>query len=191
MTRKLSLGYAGIIFLVIFTSMSLKCFLSVLALVTVFTGNAQTRKKTTKKKVHPSFILLDAFSQRILPVKSNVTPTTGEHFIIVWEAPKYPETFFWRGENGWLPCKIMNAHKVVCRSPAFPEGLDYSVSHIKGDDIHVGDTLELTPMLRGKFPVPSEIPEDAKNTLFFRAGKSHWLSYAVKDIAVKPDVTMP
>jgi len=167
---------------------SLLCFI---ALCFVITSNAQTRKKTTNKKPHSSFILLEAFTQHIWPVKTNVTPTTGEHFIIVWEAPKYPETFYWRGENGWLPCKIMNAHKVVCRSPDFPIGLDYTVSHIKGDDIHVGDTLELTPMLRGKFPIPPEIPGDAKNTIFFKAGKSGWLSYAVQEITAKPDVTMP
>jgi len=171
--------------------MSLKCFLCLIALSFVFTGNGQTSKKVANNKVHPSFILLEAFSQHILPVRTNVTPTTGEHFIIVWEAAKYPETFFWRGENGWLPCKIMNAHKVVCRSPEFPAGLEYTVSHIKGDDIHVGDTLELTPMLRGKFPIPHEIPEDARNTLFFKAGTSGWLSYAVKQITPKPDVTMP
>jgi hypothetical protein len=179
-------------FFAIFTVMSLKCFLCVLAVSFAFTSSARPPlKKTIKKKAHPSFILLEAFSQHVLPVRTNVTPTTGEHFIIVWEAAKYPETFFWRGENEWLRCKIMNAHKVVCRSPDFPEGIDYTVSHIQGDDIHVGDTLELTPMLLENFPVPHDIPKDAKNTIFFKEGKSRWLSYAVKEITPKPDVTMP
>jgi hypothetical protein len=171
--------------------MKLKCFLCFLSLGLVFLGNARTVKKAVKKKTQTSFILLEAFTQHIWPVKANVTPTTGDHFIIVWEAAKYTETFYWRGENGWLPCKIMNAHKVVCRSPEFPAGLEYTVSHIKGDDIHVGDTLELTPMLRGKFPVPPEIPNEAKNTIFFKAGKSGWLSYPIQEITAKPDVTMP
>ena len=162
-----------------------------LAVTYSLAGNAETKKKVIKKKPQPYFILLDAFTQHILPIKPSVTPTTGEHFIIVWKAAKYPETFFWRGENGWLPCKILNAHKVVCKSPDFPKGMEYTVSHVKGDDIHPGDTLELTPMLRGRFPIPTEIPADAKNTLFFRAGKSSWQSFPVAEIGTKPDITMP
>ena len=178
------------IFLFIFTSMNIRCFLCVLVMSFAVAGNAKTQKKVAQKKNRPYFILLEAFTQHMLPAKAHTTPTTGEHFIIVWEAAKYPETFFWRGDYGWLPCKIMNAHKVVCKSPDFPEGMDYTISHVKGDDIHVGDTLELTPMLRGNFPIPNEIPKDATNTLFYRAGKSAWQSFPVKEIAMKPDITM-
>lgn len=188
-------------FLVIFTAMSIRYLLCLLMVSFTLAGNAQTKKKVATKKAvtkkvpakaKPYFVVLEAFNQNILPVKAHTTPTTGEHFIIVWEAPKYPETFFWRKDSSvWLPCKIMKAHKVVCKSPDFPEGMEYSISHVKGDDIHPGDTLELTPMLRGKFPIPTEIPKYAKNTLFFRAGKSPWLSLPVKEIGTKPDITMP
>lgn len=178
-------------FLVIFTFMQLKYLLCLFAMFVALAGNAQNKKKAPKKKPQPYFKLVEAFTQNTYPAKPHATPTTGEHFIIVWEAAKYPETFFWRKDSGWLPCKMMMAHKVVCKSPDFPEGMDYTISHVKGDDIHVGDTLELTPMLRGKFPVPNEIPKYAKSTLFFRAGKSGWQSFPVAGIGAKPDITMP
>lgn len=154
-------------------------------------GTAATKKKAVAKKPKPYFKVIDAFTQHVLPVKPHATPTNGDHFIIVWQAAKFPEAFFWRGEGGWLPCKMLYAHKVVCKSPQYPEGLDYAVSHVKGDDIHSGDTLELTPMLMGKFPVPKEIPDSARNTLFFRVGTSGWLSMPVKEIKVKNDVVVP
>ncbi len=177
-------------FLVTFTTMKLRSFLCLLVIGIALSADAATKKKAVVKKPKPYFKVIEAFNQHILPVKPNVVPTTGDHFIIVWEGKNFPETFFWRGENGWLPCKMLNAHK-MCKSPEVPEGLDYAVSHVKGDDIKPGDTLELTPVLHGKFPVPPEIPVDAKNTLYFKVGKSGWLSMPVKEITTKPDVTMP
>jgi hypothetical protein len=177
-------------FLIIFTFMKVKYFLVFIALVFAIGVNARS-KKTTKKKTYPYFILVEAYVQHTLPGIPSQLPTTGEHFIIVWKAAKFPETFFWRGEDGWLPCKMVKAHKIVNKTKSTPEGMDYTTAHVKGDEIHIGDTLELTPVIRGRFPVPPEIPRTAKNTLFFKAGKSGWLSFPVESIGRKQDIVNP
>jgi hypothetical protein len=173
--------------------MKLKYFLFFLVLGFTVAANAQHKKaKASKKKAFPYFTLVEAYTQRTLPGIPSQLPTTGEHFVIVWKWAKFPETFFWRPEDGgWLPCKMLKAHKVTERTPNMPEGLDYTTTHVKGDDIHEGDTLELTPVIRGRFPIPAEIPKNAKNTLFFKTGKSGWLSYPIDSIARKQDIVNP
>ena len=165
---------------------SLICFL-VLCLATPSIIHAKT---PGKKKDKPNFKLIEAYSQRTLPGIPGVPIKTDYHFILVWEGTKYPETFFWRGENGWLPCKIEKAHKIVKKDHHVPDGLDYRTEQA-GGDIHKGDTLELTPLAGGKFPIPPEIPKEAKNTLFFKTGGGGWLAFPVKDIVKKHDIAMP
>ncbi len=136
--------------------------------------------------------LIEAYTQKTLPGRQEGRPPiTGYHFIIIWEGDKSPETFFWRGDGGWLSCKMQKAHKFINRSAARPGGIDYITQGVAGGDIHKGDTLELSPVTGGKFPIPADIPADAKNTLFFTTGGSGWLAYPVNKITKKPDIAMP
>jgi hypothetical protein len=68
---------------------------------------------------------------------------------------------------------------------------DYTTEAITNSALKKGDTLEITPLRGGKFPIPAEIPTDATNTLFFKTIKSNWLSYPVKKITAKPDIVLP
>ena len=151
-------------------------------------------KKKAKKKSTASFKLVDAYTQRtipgIRPGPGHPTPPPTTNFVIVWQAATYPETFFWRGDNGWLSCRIDKAHKAVGKLH-MPAGKDYMTEIVTGDQIHKGDTLLLTPVTGGRFPIPSEIPETAKNTLFYKTGGSKWLSFHVDAITKKRDIVMP
>jgi hypothetical protein len=169
--------------------MNLKYFLciSVMAMCIAATAEATTKGK---KKSKADFRLIEAYSQRTIPGIPGATPKTAYHFIIVWENKNYPETFFWRGDNGWVTCNIVKAHKVKAKSKNVPKGMDYTIENVSGDAIHKGDTVQLTPTPGGKFPVPAEIPADAKNTLYYKTGGSGWLSFPVKNISKKPDVTL-
>ncbi|MFI5195791.1 MAG: hypothetical protein ACHQD8_01760 [Chitinophagales bacterium] len=168
----------------------MKCLLYFFAfcIVAGITFHAQA---TTKKKNKTYLKLIEAYTQRTLPGRKESPPMTGTHFIIIWEYAKYPETFFWRGEGGWLSCNMLKAHKVTNRSHDMPRGMDYRTEFVTGDQVHKGDTLELSPVTGGKFPIPAEIPKDAKNTLFFKTGGSGWLSFPVDKITKKQDIVMP
>jgi hypothetical protein len=176
--------------------MKLKFLLFILPAFVVGSCIAQTKAKakTKKKKVVKTqsyFTLLEAYNQRIVPGTPEGPEETGQHFVIKWQTATYPETFFWRGDAGWMNCKIEKARKVTGNRRNMPKGIDYTTKMVTGDDITNGDTLMLTPVRGGRFPIPPEIPESAKNTLFFKTGGSKWLSYPVKNIGTKPDIMMP
>ena len=136
-----------------------------------------TDVQAISKKKHKTYLkLVSAYTQHTAPADASAPPMTGEHFIIIWNSATYPETFFWRGTGGWLACNMQKAHKA---------GKNYITEDAAGDQIHKGDTLELSPVTRGRFPIPKEIPATAKNTLFFKTGGSTWLSFPVKKISKK------
>ena len=161
-----------------------------LLLVFLCLAGTTEAKKVAKKKEKANFKLLEAYSQKIVPGIPGAQPKTNFKFIIVWQGAKYPETFFWRGDGGWLTCSILKAHKIKNKGKSNPAGVEYNTEFAGGDNIHTGDTLQLTPTPGGKFPIPTEIPADAKNTLYYKTGGSGWLSFPVKYITKKPDVIM-
>ncbi len=163
-------------------------FLLTLSLLLTFAASGKSKKQRTGK----SYVtLVEAYTQDILPGRKEGKVETTLSFIIEWKSKAYPETFFWRGDNGWMTCKIEKVHKIVGRRANTPEGMEYTIDRVSIDKLTTGDTLMLTPMVGGKFPIPPEIPEKAKNTLFFKAGGSSWLSYPVKNIARKRAIAMP
>jgi hypothetical protein len=143
-----------------------------------------------KKKNKTYLKLVEAYTQRTLAGRPGSPPETGQYFIVVWQASTYPETFFWRGDNGWLSCKMLRVHKII-PSHTTPKGMDHRTEFVTGDQIHKGDTLQLSPVTGGRFPIPTEIPATAKNSLFFKTGGSNWLSFPVKKIGKKADISMP
>jgi hypothetical protein len=163
-------------------------FFSFLSIVISFRAFTKTRAKS--HKVY--FQLLEAYTQRTLPGMRDAAPQTSTHFIIIWDDKQLPQSFFWRGDsNGWVTCNVVRAHKVTGRPINLPTGIDYMKEVITVDKIQKGDTLELTPVAGGKFPVPAEIPESTRNTLFFKTGGSKLIAFPVKNIGRKQDIAMP
>jgi hypothetical protein len=139
---------------------------------------------TMKKKPKTYFKLIEAYSQRMIPGIPGAQIKTNYQFTIVWQGIAYPETFFWRGENGWLTCRMTRKQKTAGTGSAGSEV-------VMNDQVRRGDTLELVPLTGGRFAVPPEIPQSAKNTLFFKTGGSGWLSFPVKKLTQKPDILLP
>lgn len=139
---------------------------------------AVSARPMTKKKSH--FKLITAYSKKIADNEQTNPHMAGTFFVIKWTGDTYPETFFWRGENGWLTCSIDRAKKVTKNGKT-----EYTSGFATAETIRKGDTLMLTPLIGGRFPIPDEIPQDAKNTLFYKVGGSKWLSFQVKNIEKK------
>ena len=168
-------------------------FVFVVAAV-MFSGAVMAKGKTKHKKTgtKETIKLLEAYAQRTIPGTPGGLPPASFHFVIIWGGATYPESFFWRGENGWLTCKTEKAHKITKNEIRnFPPNMEYATLAVGGDEMHKGDTLLLTPIKGGKFPVPAEIPKDAKNTLYYKTGGSKWIAFPIKNIIKKKDVAMP
>lgn len=171
--------------------MKLKYIVSALVVCVLAAGSADATVKKAKKSKKENFKLIEAYTQKIAPGTQQAPPPTGEHFIIVWKAASYPETFYWRGKNGFMMCSIQKTHKISkAEAKNFPPGMVYTSQNVTGDQIHKGDTLEIIPVARGKVRIPDEIPQNATNTLFYKTGGSGWLLFPVKNIAKKSDISM-
>jgi hypothetical protein len=142
---------------------------TILIFVAALCATITTEAKGPSAKKHkPNVRLLTAYEEQ--------KPGAQPQFILVWQGTKYPETFFWRGDNGWLPCRMEKAHKQDRDSQM------YTSESISAGDIHRGDTLSLVPVTGGRFALPKEIPATAKNTLYYKTGGTGWLSFPVKKI---------
>ncbi len=152
---------------------------------------AKTKVKSKKTTVKTHFKLVEAYSQRTLPgVPGGAAPEVANHFVIVWQTTGNLESCFWRGDNGWMTCKIERAHKINPKDGRhYPPGVEYTMD--ESYEVHKGDTLMLTPVRGGKFAVPAEIPATAYNTIFYKTGGSKWIPFPVKTITKKKDVPMP
>ena len=170
--------------------MKSRLILCLLALACSFTGYTQARTPPAKKH-KPYFKLLESYTQRTLPGRRGPAPVSQTHFIIVWDGAKYPQNFSWRGADGMLSCNMVKVHKIVNKPRNFPAGMDYTPQNIAASAIHKGDTLELTPVVNAVAPMPQNVPATTTNTLFFKTGNSGWLSFPVKNIAKKQDISMP
>lgn len=126
--------------------------------------------------VHAQPKLITAYTQTIPQSKQSNPPMAGYFFVVKWEETTPPETFFWRGEGGWLTCRIEKACK---------KGKTYVGKTIALDKIRKGTQLLLTPLTGGRFPVPPEIPDSARNTLYYKTGGSGWIAFHVNKIAKK------
>ena len=161
-------------------------FITILCLL--FLVDSTVLANTKKKK--ENIKLVEAYTQRTVAGIPGAPPTTGQHFIIIWQGASYPETFFWRGQAGWLNCNMQKAHKLSAKAKETFNGVEYSTEYLTGDQIHAGDTLQLSPVTGGRFPIPAEIPKGAKNTLFYKTSGSKWLSFPIKKLSTKRDITL-
>lgn len=156
---------------------------------------AQTRKATKKpvKAKAKDMVLVEAYTQRtVMGVKGPAPQPEGTYIVVRWTARKYPETFFWRGKSGFFPCRVEKVRKLTAvEKKTMPQGLIYTGPEITNDSVKAGDTLLLTPLTRGKFAVPKEIPETAQNTVFYKVDGSNWLQLKVPAISKKANIMMP
>ena len=154
-------------------------------------GNKKKHNKNNKARVG-DIKVIEAYSQKTMPGRREPPVTSNNNFVLIWQNKQYPETFFWRGEGGWQTCKIMKAHKIPMQDMRnVPRGMDYRSEFVAGDGVHEGDTLMLTPLIGGKFPIPAEIPDTAKNDLFYKCGGSGWLKFHIDTIVKKHDIIAP
>ena len=137
---------------------------------------------------------MESYTQRVVPGIRGGQSFLKTYFVLIWENKDFPETFFWRGDGGWFPCKIDLAHKVnqdAGTKPGNVPKVDYVTEDVGAENIGKGDTLLLVPIPGGKFAIPKEIPDTAKYTLFYKVDGSKWLHYKVEKITRKKDVIMP
>ena len=127
-----------------------------------------------------NFKLITAYTKSIEQGEQSNPPMAGYFFVVRWENENYPESFFWRGNNGWLTCNIEKAHKVVVNGKSEYKSEPFDITTLRK-----GDTLMLVPVTGGRFPIPKEIPTKAKNTLFYKVNGSKWLSFPVNKITKK------
>lgn len=166
----------------------MKAGLLILVLACGIAGNVAAGSKVPKKAVK-HFRLLEAYSQNSISGIPGGPKKEGHHFVIIWQAKTTPETFFWRGENGWMTCSVEKAHKLTkTELKDVPAGTCYSTADVAVEEIHKGDSLMLTPLRGGKYPIPTEVSAKSKNTLYYKVAGSKWLASPVKKIVKKKDI---
>jgi len=163
-------------------------FLPVFSLLVPYGLSANPKSKKKKKD---AFSLIEAYTQRTIPGIPRAPIHTNTHFIIAWMGQAHPEVFFWRCDSGWFSCNMVKAHKIKESSRFMPPGTEYQVENISPDKVSKGDTLQLTPIIGRKETIPSGIPANSPNTLFYKTTGSGWLSFPIKEIGKKRDITMP
>lgn len=169
-----------------------KFVISAATVLTTLSACAQTKQTTAIQSGKTYAKVIDADMQRTLPGMRGAEPTTDYHIIIVWTSKIKPEAFFWRGESGWMACNVSKVHKIKGRKPGTKDMQPwYTAETISLTKVKRGDTLEILPVMEGKYPTPAEIPSSATNTLFLKAAKTKWLSLPVTNIIRKQDVPMP
>lgn len=149
----------------------------------MFSACAQSKKAVKSGSTYAQVIL--ATSQRYLPGVRGAEPQTNYRFVIVWKKSVAPQTFFWRGQDGWMPCEVAKASLASknVKDNSFP----YRVESISLDKIKNGDTLQIMPV-NGRAEMPAEILASSANTLFFKTNGKSWLSLPVNNIKQLPKI---
>ncbi|MEZ5016767.1 MAG: hypothetical protein R2800_06930 [Flavipsychrobacter sp.] len=137
--------------------------------------------------------LLIATEQTTLPGRPEMQPTTTQKLLVIWKSKTPPTQFFWRGNSGWLPCDVSKVSnydikKLVDEKNVFATG--YTAEQVSLENVKMNDTLELTPTLGGKYPIPESVADNVKNTIFYKAEKTNWLTIPVEKFVERPDIIM-
>lgn len=162
-------------------------------MVIAISACGQTSKTATKSSISNGkkgyAVLLDAYQQTTLPGRPTPGegPTTEHKFIVVWTSDTKPETFFWKNNEIWAPCrvsKISNYH---------PHNKDlyntYTAEETSLFKVAQNDTLELIPVFGSKNPIPTNLPQTI-NAIFYKATKTEWLTLPVDKTIELPDIIM-
>lgn len=155
-------------------------------------------KKTTKANItndsnNTYAYLLKAYQQTTLPGRPapGDGPTTEHRFIVIWNGTPSPETFFWKNNEIWMPCKVskVSNYHPSSISEQDPYNKGYNSEEISLFKIAKGDTLELVPVAGSKNEIPSSLPKKT-NAIFYKATNTDWLTLPVKSIEEMPDIIM-
>lgn len=111
-------------------------------------------------------------------------------FVIVWKGKQPPETFYWRGTDGWLDCAVAKVTKKKTKAlPNYKKGENwYTKKDISLEKIKKGDTLELIVVHGGRNTIPEEIPATTTNKIFFKTATTGWLYFPVTKTIKRPDI---
>lgn len=161
--------------------------------ITTISACAQTKKATAVQAGTAYAKLVECAEQTTLPGRPEMEPTTTKRIVLVWKSTNKPETFFWRGEDGWTECAISKVSKnKTSTKPKYQFGENwYTTTDISPEKIRKGDTIELIPVYGGKTPVPEAITPQMTNRLFFKTKANTWLYVPVKSCIKRPDIAMP
>lgn len=166
-------------------------FLLTVCLAVVMSACAQP-KKTSSKKQSLYATVLEARRQRLVSAMPGAGPVNNYRILVIWKSTKASQSFFWRGEDGWLNCLVNKVHKRQGAINKEAEELWYSATEIAPEKVKKNDTLELIPMPGGRFATPAEIPAKAKNTLFFQLlNDTKWQALPVHKFKQLKDVQGP
>ncbi len=157
--------------------MQSRIFTLIIALSIVASACAQSKKtKTAKQPVHASVLEVERKPETNTEEGYTITPY---RIVLVWKTATAPTTFYWRGEDGWMNCmvnKVRRKGKMTMKQTGW-----YTAAEISPEAVRRNDTLELIPVPGGRNPIPIEIPETAKNTVYYQLkGSSKWNGLAVK-----------
>lgn len=153
--------------------------------------NISNKRTTSKKSAAP--LLLQATKQRTNPGREETTPTDEYRFVIVWRSLNEPSAFFWRGEQSWQACninRVTNFKPLVVKDNGMPQDMNYEYIDVTST-YQKGDTLELYPDTEGKHPMPSEIPTDKNNIIYYKEVNGKWQALPVEKITKLPTIAMP
>lgn len=151
----------------------------VLFLILCSTACAQQKKTVTNGKNYVT--LQRAVVNRTLPGRREGKIDSQYRFVMVWQSSQTPATFFYKAPNSWMNCLINKLSTA---------GRNQTATEIAPENIQKGDTIELVPIKGGKFPTPSDIPENLNNVILFKINKSNWHYVRISNYE-KADVPMP
>lgn len=168
-------------FFIYFSNMNMRYFIALLACLFVMNGTKATEKKKVAKSGKAYASLVSANVQRTVPGARGSQPIMHYSFVLKWKSKEIPETFFWRGKDAWMNCKVTVFNSAACK-----KGSEIPLEKLKS-----GNYILLQAIPGGKFPMPEEIQNTKGDDLFFKTGKSGWLYLAVTKITKQKDLLMP
>ena len=169
------------VFFITFNAMSIRYFIALIASVFILTNTSAQEKKKTAGSGKSYASLISASMQRRLPGMRGSEPIITYTFVLKWKSSQVPETFFWRGNNAWMNCKVM----------AYKTKNNDQNEAISLDKVKRGTYIQLTAMPGGKFPMPEEIQNTKGQDIFFKTSTSGWRYIPVTNIIKKKDLAMP
>lgn len=162
-------------------------FVTSILLVLVGCTSVLAKKKKPEKVMAQ---VVEAYTRESIPAQKGGLPVQNQQIVILWQYKTHPSNFFWRGDAGWANCRVDKAKKIVNPRKKLPFGLLYDMELVKLDSIKYGDTLMITPIRGAGAPVPAEIPDSVRNSLFFKTAGSKWIKLSVPEITKKRSVRM-
>ena len=72
---------------------------------------AQSKTTTDIKRGSSYATLVESVTQKLPENARDGYTDIQQRFVIIWKNKQAPETFYWRGADGWLDCAVAKIHK--------------------------------------------------------------------------------